>query len=349
MVSQHDSYDTENQMLDGEKMQQMVFGSLITQSIIYVAAKLGIADLLKDGAKSCQELAQSTEADPDSLYRVMRALCSIGIFTEIENRCFQLTPMAEYLRSAVPGSLRAMAIMYGCESWRWQPWGNILYSVKTGKQAFDHVFGMPIFSYLAQQPEAGAIFDACMTSFTSSYINSLISSYDFSSIHTLIDVGGGNGTLMAAILQKYPTVKGVVYEQEQVAEGAKKYLEARELDGRWQVMAGNFFANVPSGGDAYIMKHIIHDWDDESCIKILQNCRNVMPDNGKVLVVENVIGNINEPSPGKFLDLEMLIMTSGGRERTATEFQELFAAAGLQLTNIIPTGSQVSVLECVKG
>ncbi|MBW4555537.1 MAG: methyltransferase [Trichormus sp. ATA11-4-KO1] len=347
MVSQQDISHPTNQMPLPEQMQHMISGIWVTQSI-YVAAKLGIADLLKDGAKSCEELAKFTEVNAGSLYRLMRALCSLGIFTEVENGDFQLTPLAEYLRSDVPGSLQAMAIMFGSENWHWQPWGNILYSIKTGKPAFDDVFGMPVFPYLAQNPDAAAIFDACMTSFSSTYINPVISSYDFSSINTLIDVGGGHGSLLAGILKKYPTVKGIVYDQEQVIEGAKQYLAASELDGRWQVIGGNFFASVPSGADAYIMKHIIHDWDNESAMKILKNCHHVMPDNGKVLVVENVIPNTNEPSPGKFLDLEMLVMTSGGRERTATEFQELFAAAGFKLTNIIPTPSPISIIEGVK-
>ncbi|WP_414552053.1 methyltransferase [Anabaena sp. CCY 0017] len=347
MGFQQDTYQSTSQIPLAEQLKQMICGFWLTQSI-YVAAKLGIADLLKDGAKSAEELAKSTEVDAESLYRLMRALCSIAIFTELENRRFQLTPMAEYLRSDVPDSLQAMAIMFGSEDWHWQPWGNILYSIKTGKPAFDDVFGTSLFPYLAQKPEAAAIFDTCMTSFSSTYINPVVSSYDFSSINTLIDVGGGHGTLLASILKNYPKVKGIVYDQEQVIEGAKQHLEASELEGRWQLLSGDFFESVPSGGDAYIMKHIIHDWDDESAIKILQNCHHVMPDNGKVLVVENVIPNPNEPSLSKFLDLEMLIMTSGGRERTATEFEELFAAAGFKLTKIIPTPSSISIIEGVK-
>lgn len=224
----------------------------------------------------------------------------------------------------------------------------MLHSVKTGLPAFDDVFGMPIFAYFNQQPEPAAIFDACMTSFSSTYKDAVISSYDFSPINTLIDVGGGQGSLIAGILQKYPTLKGAVYEQEHVIQVTKKYLKELGLNERCQAIDGDFFECVPMGGDAYIMQHIIHDWDDERSVQILKNCYDVMPINGKLLVVENVISNINEPYAGKFLDLDMLVMTSGGQERTPQEFEKLLNAAGFQLTRIIPTGHSVSIIEGVK-
>lgn len=330
-----------------EQLLQMITGAWVTQSI-YVAAKLGIADLLKDSAKSCEELAKSTEVDALSLYRVLRALSSIGIFLEVENRHFQLTPLAEYLRTDVPGSLRPIAIACGGEDWHWKPWGNILYSIKTGEAAFDHVFGMSLFPYLGQNPEVAAIFDACMTSSSSRYNPSIASGYDFSSIKTLVDVGGGHGSLLATILKAFPSLKGMIYDQPHVVVGAKQYLETSGLNGRCKVIGGNFFESVPSGGDAYIMQHIIHDWDDESGIVILKNCHRVLPENGKILIIENVIPDTNEPNFGKFLDIEMLVLCSGGRERTASEFKKLFDAADFQLTNIIPTQSSISIIEGVK-
>lgn len=330
-----------------EQLQQMITGSLVTQSI-YVAAKLGIADLLKDGAKSTDELAKSTQVDSASLYRVLRALSSIGIFAEVGNKSFQLTPLAEYLRSDIPGSLQAMAIMFGGENWHWQPWGNILYSVKTGKPAFDDVFQMPVIPFLSQNPDAAAIFHACMSSFSSIANASVAFSYDFSSIKTLVDVGGGHGSLLASILKTYPKLKGIVYDLPQVVVGTKQYLKTVQLEERCSVIGGNFFDEVPKGADACIMKHIIHDWDDESTIKILKNCHRVLPEKGKLLVLENIISGANKPSFGKFADLEMLVMTSGGRERTASEFKELFAAASFKLTNIIPTKSSISIIEGVK-
>lgn len=346
-MSTQETFNQSNQSSLAQTLLQMITAPWVTQSI-YVAAKLGIADLLQDGAKSSEELAKSTVVDAESLYRVLRALASIGIFREDENRHFQLTPMAELLRSGVPGSLRDVAIMCGGEDWRWQPLGKILYSVKTGKPASDYVNGMPIFEYLSQNPEAAAIFNAAMTSFSTVETTGVVAAYDFSSIQTLVDVGGGHGSLLTSILQANPTLKGIIYDLPSVVAGANQYLEAIGLKERCQVIGGDFFASVPSGGDAYIMKHIIHDWDDQRCIKILQNCHQVMPENGKVLVVEAVISGPNEPSVGKLIDIEMLTMTTGGRERTASEYKELFAAAGFKLTNIIPTPSNVSVIEGVK-
>lgn len=206
-----------------ETLMQMISGTWVTQAI-YVAAKLGIADLLKDGAKSIEELAQSTAVDARSLYRVLRALSSTGIFAELENSHFELTPMAEYLQTDVPGSMRALAIMFGGENWRWQAWGEILHSVKTGKPAFDQVFGMPVFPYLSQNPEAAAVFNQAMTSFTAKDIEAIASGYDFSAIATLVDVGGGHGSLLAAILKANPTLKGIVYDQPLVVAGAKQHL-----------------------------------------------------------------------------------------------------------------------------
>lgn len=236
--------------------------------------------------------------------------------------------------------------MFGGEQWRWRTWGEILYSVKTGKPTFDHLHGMPIFPYLAQNPEAAAIFDQVMTSATAVNSAAVTASYDFSSIKTLVDVGGGHGSFLAAILKANPNLKGILSDLPPVVAGAKQHLE--ELNGRCKLIAGDFFESVPSGGDAYMMKYIIHDWDDERAITILKNCHRVMPEDGKLLVVENVIPLGNEPSVGKFSDLEMLLMTSGGRERTETEFRDSFASAGFKLINITPTQCPLSVVEGVK-
>jgi len=328
-----------------ETLMQMITGAWVSQAI-YVAAKLGIADLLKDGSKTSQELATLTNVDANSLYRILRALSSIGLFSEGDNCSFELTPMAEYLRSDVPESLNAIAIMMGGEPWHWKPWGDILYSVKTGKPAFDHIFEMSVFPYLSQNPEAAAIFDACMTSFTTRGSVEIAANYDFSSIDTLVDVGGGHGRLLAHILESNPNLQGILYDLPAVVEGATQHLD--KFSQRTQVVSGSFFDSVPTGGDAYIMKHILHDWDDEKAIAILKNCHQVMPENGKLLVVEDVLPPANQPSMGKLLDLEMLLMTSGGRERTETEFNELFAAAGFKLTRIVPAGLGAKVIEGIK-
>ena len=346
-MSQPNNLNQPHSMPLPETLLQMLSGMWVSQSI-YVAAKLGIADLLKQGAKTSEQLANDTDVDAQSLYRVLRALSSIGIFAEGENRLFELTPLATYLQSDSPSSMRAIAIMFGSEDWRWQTWGNILYSVKTGKSAFEHTKGIPIFNYFSQNPEAAEIFNASMTSFSTIHNAAIAASYDFSSIKTLVDVGGGHGGFLSAILKANPMMKGILYDLPPVIEGARQHLEVAGLQERCLEIQGNFFESVPSGGDAYMLKNIIHDWNDESAIAILKNCHRAMPDNGKLLLVETVIPSGNEPSVGKFVDIEMLLMTSGGRERTEAEFQNLFRAAGFKLTSITPTQSPLSVIEGVR-
>lgn len=324
---------------------QMVNGYWVSQAI-YVAAKLGIADLLKEGPKHCDELAMATGANARSIYRLLRGLATIGLFIEIESGCFALTTLAHYLRSDNPDSLRAMAIMSGEEHYR--AWGDLLYSVQTGESAFEHVYGMQIFPYYAQNPEAAQIFDRAMTSYSSSEVEAVVASYDFSSIQTLIDIAGGHGSLIASILEANPHLKGILFEQPSVIAGAKPLIASRGVADRCELVAGNFFESAPTGGDAFILKHIVHDWGDEQAIVILKHCHQAMPEQGKLLVVEQVIPPGNEPFVGKFLDLNMLVMCPGGCERTKAEYQVLFERAGFHLTRIVPTQTFVSVIEGVR-
>ena len=330
-----------------DKLFQMIAGMSISQ-LIYAVAKLNIADLLKDGAKSYAELAQSTQTDALSLYRALRALASLRIFAEVDSGYFQLTPLAEYLRSDIPNSMQGLAIWMGSDNFRWQTWDKILYSLKTGKPAFDFVHQMPIFEYLEKNPEAGNIFNQAMSSTSGIYNRALVADYDFSSIDTLVDIGGGQGFFLTAILQANYNLKGIVYDLPHVVTEATKQIEALKLKERCTIASGSFFECVPSGSDAYMMKLVLHDWDDEQAIQILKNCHAVMGENSQLLVVENVIPPGNEPSNGKFTDVEMLLMTSGGRERTKDEFAQLFAAAGFQLTKITPTSCPLSVIEGIK-
>lgn len=323
-------------------LMQMINGYWISQAI-YAAAKLGIADLLKEGAKHCDQLATAIGADTRSLYRLLRALASIGLFAETEPQCFTLTALANYLRSDTPDSLRALAIMSGEE--HYQAWGKLLYSVQTGENALEDLYGMTIFPYYAQHPEAAQIFDQAMTSYSSIEIDAVVQGYDFSSIQTLVDVGGGHGSLLASILEANPHLKGILFEQPSVIAGANPFLSARGVADRCELIAGSFFESVASGGDAYILKHIIHDWGDEQAITILKHCHQAMPAHGKLLVVELVILPGNEPFIGKLLDLNMLVMCPGGCERTEVEYQFLFEQAGFQLTRIVPTSTFVSVIE----
>jgi hypothetical protein len=236
--------------------------------------------------------------------------------------------------------------MLGEEQYR--AWGEFMHSVQTGGSSFEHVYGMNIFDYLATNPEPAKIFDESMTNGSALESAVIAASYDFSSIQTLVDVAGGQGLLIASILKSNPTLKGILFDQPYVIERAKPFMEAEGVLERCQLAAGNFFESVPGGGDAYILKHIIHDWDDERAIAILKQCHKVMPANGKVLVAEQVIPPGNEPFMGKFFDLHMLVMTSGGRERTEAEYRALFEKAGFKLTRIVPTQEEVSIIEGIR-
>lgn len=326
-------------------MLQMASGYWVSQSI-YVAAKLGIADLLKDSPKSCDELATATGTNARSLYRLLRALASLGVFAEIQPHHFTLTPVAACLQTDIPGSLRAFVIMLGEEHYR--AWGNLRHGVQTGGSPFEQVYGMNVFDYYAQNLEEAKIFDEAMTNFSSLESAAIATSYDFSSIQTLVDVAGGQGLLIASILKSNPTMKGILFDIPYVIESAKPFLEAEGVLERCQLAAGNFFESVPEGGDAYILKHIIHDWDDERAIAILKQCHKVMPANGKVLVAEQVIPTGNEPFMGKLLDLNMLVMAPGGCERTQAEYTALFETAGFKLTRIVPTQEEVSIIEGIR-
>ena len=324
---------------------QMATGYWVSQSI-YVAAKLGIADLLKDSPKSCDELATATGTNAPSLYRVLRALASLGVFAETQPNHFTLTPLAACLQSDTPNSLRACVIIQGEEYY--QAWGEFMHSVQTGGSSFEHIYGMNIFDYYAQNPESAKIFDESMTNLSVIQSATIAASYDFSSIQTLVDVAGGEGHLIASILKSNPTLKGVLLDQPHVIERAKRFLEAEGVLERCQLAAGNFFESVTEGGDAYILKYIIHDWDDERAIAILKQCHKVMPANGKILVAEQVIPPGNEPFMGKLLDLNMLVITPGGRERTEAEYRALFEKAGFKLTRIVPTQDEMSIIEGIR-
>jgi O-methyltransferase domain/Dimerisation domain len=322
-------------------LTQMLLGSLASQAL-YVAAKLGIADLLVDGPKRVDELAKATETDAPSLYRVLRALASTGVFKEEDNQVFSLTPTAEPLRSDVPNSLRDVTIFWG-EDWHWEVWGKTLYSVKTGKSAWSQIHGEEVFDYFAKNHEAARIFDRAMTSFSSVATKAVIEAYDFSGIEKLVDIAGGQGRLLNGVLEAYPSMRGVLFDLRHVIESA---LETTTVSERCEYATGDFFVSVPSGGDAYMMKHIIHDWDDERAITILKNIKNAMNPGGRVLVVESVIADGNGQDFGKLLDIEMLV-SPGGKERTAAEYEDLFRRAGLRLTRIVPTKSPYSVIEAV--
>ena len=322
---------------------QMMTGYWVSQAL-HVAAKLGIADLLADGPVDCEDLAAATDTHAPSLQRVLRALASVGVFTEVSPGSFALTPLAELLRTETPGSMRALAIMYAEEQYR--AWGELLHSVRTGEMAFDHQFGLGYFEYLAQHPEADRVFNEAMTGWTHQLVRAVVDAYDFSPFKTIVDVGGGYGALLAAILRSNPGTRGVLFEQPHVVASAEEQLVAAGVADRCTFVSGDFFAAVPTGGDAYVLSQILHDWDDERCVAILGQCRRAMPDHGKLLVVELVLPEGDEPFLGKWLDLHMLVLL-GSRERTAAEYDTLFRAAGFKLARVVPTPPGPSVVEAV--
>ena len=315
-----------------------------TTQAIYVAAKLGLADLLADGPLTAVELASRVGTQPAATHRLLRALASIGLFQEIDGQRFELTALAERLKSDSPGSQRAMALMRG--EWQYRAWGELLHCVQTGGSAFEHLFGLPMFDFLGADPEKGALFDAAMTSIHGRETSLMLDAYDFSRFGTVVDVGGGNGSLLSAVLLRHPGLRGVVFDLPTVVERAQASLAVADLAGRCPLIGGDFFDSVPTGGDAYLLRHIIHDWDDEQAGRILQNCRRAMIADSTLLLAEFVIPAGNDRFAGKWFDLAMLI-GPGGQERTAEEYERLLAVSGLRLVRIVPTAGEISVIEAV--
>jgi SAM-dependent methyltransferase len=327
-------------------MLRMISGFRVARAV-YIAAKLGLADLLKEGPKRSGELALATETHAPSVHRVMRALASVGIFAEDEQGRFALTPIAATLQSDVPGSLRAWAILVLGEE-DYQAWGELMHSVRTGETAFEHVFGMGIFQYEARHPEHARIFDEAMANLVGVYNAAVLASYSFSTIRKVVDVGGGDGSLIVAILQANPEMKGVLFDLPHVTEKAKQRIKEAGLAGRCEVVAGDAFASVPSGAEAYILSRVMNSFDNERAIAILRNCRRAITHNGKLLLVERVLPDRAEHSiaaQGPFMsDLNMMVI-SGGRERTAAEHRALLETAGFILKKVIATQSEASVIE----
>ncbi len=316
-------------------------GTMSTQ-MVYAAAKLGIADLLENGPKSADDIAKATESNPDAIYRLLRALASVGVFKETPGRMFKLTPVAETLKTNHPMSVRPFVLLAGSPVWR-EPWGNILHSIKTGEEAFGNVFQKGFFDYLSEHEDEWGVFNNWMTRVSNMNCPVIAASYPFSRFQKVVDIGGGHGALLAHILRKHHAVNGILFDLPDVVKGATEIDSA--IASRCEIMGGDFFKAVPEGGDLYIMQQIIHDWDDELAGKILTNCRNVMADDGRLLVVDAVIKPGNSPDMNKFIDLQMLLISKGGRERTEQEFRKLFRDAGLELLRIIPTASMFSIIE----
>lgn len=330
---EQDARDRLHEMLpDGREIQ-----------MIYVAAKLNIADLLWEGPATVEELASRSKAHAPALYRVLRALASRGIFTEVEPGRFGLTEMAHFLRSDVPDSMKNRALWIG-EPWRWHAFGELLYSVQTGQPAFNHVFGQNMFDYLHTTPDANAVFNQAMTDMTRIQGEAVADFYDFNHASRIIDIGGGHGALLAAILKRYPQSQGILLDQPVVLEGAGSLLAAADVLERCKLVEGSFFEALPKGGDIYILKHILHDWDDERALAILRNCRLAMAKRATLLIIEWVIPPGNGRHHGKIADIEMLTLF-GSRERTDAEYTKLLSTAGFEVKSISPTPGGVDMIE----
>lgn len=326
-------------------LAQLITSFRVT-SLIAAAAELGLADFLANGPKTSRDIGPLIGADPDALHRVMRALAQIGVLAVQGEGAFALTPLGEYLRADVNGSLRSVARMYGRES-IYRPFFELVYTLRTSETAFDHIFGMKYFEYLALHPEEAAIFNDGMSGLTLQVSSEVAAAYDFSSFGTVVDVGGGNGTLMVTVLHAHPMSTGIIFDLAHAQEGAVGQVAAAGLTDRCTFVEGDFFESIPAGADAYLLKWILHDWDDQHCIAILRVCRQAMAPSSKLLVIERLIPVGTAPSPEAiFGDINMLVI-AGGRERTEAEYKSLLTAAGLLLVRAVPTPTGFSLVEAV--
>ena len=315
--------------------------------LVFVAAKLGIADALVAGPLTVHEIAARVGAHPPYLGRVLRALASVGIFAADPHGRFHLTRLAQTLRSDHPESLRNFALML-VDDYNWSAWGALEHTVRTGEPAFEHVHGAPAFPWMREHPEKEKMFSASMASISVMENAAVTRAYAFGKVRKVVDIGGAHGHLLVSILRSYVKVRGVLFDQPPVIEEAVKsgFMSASDLAGRCEAVGGDFFDSVPPGADAYVMKYIIHDWDDEKSVRILQNCRKAMGEDGRVLVIEHVVTAGNRFDWGKLMDINMMVML-GSKERTKDEFRQLFARAGLRLKRVIKTASSLSFLEGV--
>jgi hypothetical protein len=326
------------------QMQQLIMGFRTTQ-MIHVAARLGLADRLATGPRTASDLAVAVGAAPQPLYRLLRALASLGIFAETAEGSFALTPLARLLQRDAPGSLRSTALLYGDEVF-WAAYGRMCASVQTGEPAFAQCHGEPMYAYLASHPATASLFHEAMSGFSRQEIAAILAAYDFSAFSTIVDVGGGQGALIAALLKTYPHLHGIILDTGEVAESARRLLDQTGLAGRSAFVTGDFFQAVPPEGDAYLLKSVIHNWDDNAAESILRNCRRAMSTQARLIVIERIIPPAGVPSEAKLFDINMLV-TVGGQERTEQQHRDLLHAAGFALARIIPTASPLSLIEGV--
>ncbi len=323
---------------------QLATGFVFTAAMQPIA-RMKIADLLAEGPLPVAELARQTGSNEDALYRVLRLLASAGLFAESPGKVFALTPMSDLMRAGVPGSLRDMILWMG-NRFHSKVWSEVGHSIRTGQPAVEHVYGKPCFDVIFGDPEIAFDFNQAMTCFSHMIAPAVLDVYDFSEIGTLMDVAGGHGAILCEILSRYPKMKGILFDIPNVIEEANCHICSLKMDHRCETMKGDFFEQIPAGADACYMQHIIHDWNDERALKILENCRQALQGrtDGRLIIVDSVVPENSDPHMSKMLDLEMLLMP-GGRERTEGEWHTLFAKAGFEITQILPTRAAESVIE----
>lgn len=326
------------------EMRHLICGFSVTIAIAAVT-ELGIVDRLADGPKTAADLATATGTEASVLERVMRYLAGEGVFDE-RNDAFALNDRSQWLRAGVPGSLRPRAIFAG-SAMNWTAWGNFLHSVRTGESGFQTAFGKSLFEYLKDHPADAATFNTFMADQTATSVGAILGAFDFTGVREFVDVGGGRGALVSGVLQAYPALRGVLFDLPEVIATATPLLEQAGIADRCKAVGGSFFDGMPANADLYALKFVLHDWPDTECIRILQNCRHVMAADARLLIIEHVVPTTHGPHFAKFMDMNMLALTAGGRERTEAAFARLLAGVGLKLRRVVPTAIDIAVLECV--
>lgn len=327
------------------KILEITYTNLVIARALYAFAKLGIADLVGDATVSSEDLAAAAGVNPRALYRLLRTLSTAEVVSESQDHRFALGPLGQALRRDAPESMRAWAIFSG-EPFYMQAWEQIVHSIQTGRAAWDHVHQVPLFEYIGQHPDAGALFDQAMTCLSAAEAPAIVSAYDFSSIGKLADIGGGQGLLLRTVLKAHPAMTGVLFDRPDAIAGIHAQLGEDGIAERCEVVPGDFFQAVPAGADAYLLKYVIHDWDDERSLAILRNCRRAMAKDARLLLVETVVPAPGEAHFAKLQDLEMMVI-AGAQERTLAEYSSLLEGAGFKLVRVVPATEVASILEAV--
>jgi O-methyltransferase domain/Dimerisation domain len=329
---------------------RLAMGYIASQAVS-VATKLGVADVLGKGALTSREIARATQTQPSMMHRLLRALAAFDVVKDLGSERFELTPVGDSLRADAPNSIRSLILMVGSDSW-WQAFNSLDACLRTGQNAYEVLYGLESsFAYYEKHPDAARIFDDAMSANSALVGATAAKAYDFSGVSRIVDVGGGHGKVLASILKAFPNLRGVLFDLPRVVERASAFLASEGVAERCEAVGGDMFVSAPADGDVYVLSHVIHDWDDEHSIQVLQTCRRAMAPSAKLLILDRVMPERIEPNSMiqgyVLLDLRMMVGTVGGRERTAEEFKSLLGAANLQMARIIPTPAPVSVIEAM--